>query len=106
MRRFFRKYWLYITIIGLFLVLIVFFDQYSLIKQIKLTRTLREREREEQYYTTKIEEERALLEGMHNDTAIIEQIARERYLMKKDNEVIYIIETCPEKKQHSFANPQ
>lgn len=106
MKLFSKKYLPYITIIGLFMVLILFFDPYSLIKQIRLTRMLREREREEQYYTTKIEEERALLEGMHNDTAIIEQIARERYLMKKDNEVIYVIETCPEKKQHPFVNPQ
>ena len=93
-------------ILFLFFVFITLIDHNNLIRQSRLTRTLRAKEREEQYYTNKIEEERALLESMHSDTTILEQIARERYLMKRDNEVIYIIETAPEKKQHSFSNPQ
>ena len=33
------------------------------------------------------------LNALQNDTATMEKVAREQYMMKRDNEVVYIIET-------------
>lgn len=61
------------------------------ITQFKMQWELWRLQREEQYYTEKIsdvEQERA--EVLGND-ALVEKYARERYLMKKDNEDLFVL---------------
>jgi len=107
LKAFIRKpYFKYIIVIAVFIILIVFLDRNSLLRQVRLSRTIREKEAEEQFYTTRINEERQLIEGLSSDTATLERIARERYLMKRDNEVIYIIKTRPELDRNGFGNQQ
>lgn len=75
-----------------FLVWLVFFDQNNIISQIKLSRKLRQLQQQKEYYQDEIRNnEKATLELMI-DTEQLEKYAREKYLMKKDNEDIYIIE--------------
>lgn len=75
-----------------FLVWLIFFDQNNIISQLKLSRKLKQLHQQKEYYENEIRSnEKATLELM-NDTEQLEKYAREKYLMKKDNEDIYIIE--------------
>jgi cell division protein DivIC len=76
----------------LFLVWMMFLDSNDLINRFRLTAKLRSLEHEREYYREKIkevEEDRAELMGTNE---LLEKFAREKYLMKRDAEDIYIIE--------------
>lgn len=77
----------------LFLVVILFIDQFNVFEQRKLRRILKDDKEQVEFYKKEIEESKKLLEALENDTATMEKVAREQYMMKRDNEVIYLIET-------------
>jgi cell division protein FtsB len=82
----------YFIVSVVFLVWLVFFDQNNIISQIKLSRKLKQLNQQKEYYELEIRNnEKATLELM-NDTDQLEKYAREKYLMKKDNEDLFIIE--------------
>ena len=75
-----------------FLVWLVFFDQNNIISQFKLSGKLKQLKQQKEYYELEIRNnEKATMELM-NDTDQLEKYAREKYLMKKDNEDLFIIE--------------
>jgi len=90
-----------------FLVWLVFFDQNNIISQIKLSRKLKQLKQQKEYYENEIRaNEKATLE-LTSDTEQLEKYAREKYLMKKDNEDLYIIEekgidTTPDQTQDTL----
>ena len=49
------------------------------------------------YYTQEIEKERRISEELQSDPTTIEKYAREKYMMKRDNEDLFIIQ--PAEKQ-------
>lgn len=84
----------YVIATGIFLAVILFFDKNDF-----FTRQARDKELDDlmesrAWYQKEIAAERSELERLKNNPATIEQYAREKYLMKKDNEDLYII---PEK---------
>ena len=83
--------YVYTTVI--FLVVILFIDQFNLFEQIRLRRSLKDQKQQIEYYEKEISTNKEYLDALKNDTATMEKVAREQYLMKRDNEVIYIIET-------------
>ena len=83
--------YVYATLI--FLVVILFIDQFNVFEQIKLHRSLKDQKQQIEYYDQEIKDSKAYLNALQNDTATMEKVAREQYMMKRDNEVIYIIET-------------
>lgn len=94
LKKIFRKlYNRYVFAIIGFLVLFLFVDQFNLFEQIRLRRTLNEQKDQIEFYKKEISESQDLLNRLENDTATMEQVARENYMMKRDNEVIYLIET-------------
>lgn len=44
------------------------------------------------YYTQEIEKERKISEELQSDPTTIEKYAREKYMMKRDNEDLFIIQ--------------
>ncbi|MBX3242768.1 MAG: septum formation initiator family protein [Chitinophagaceae bacterium] len=74
-----------------FVVWLVFFDHNDLFTQIERTNELRQLENGKSYYSEQIENIREELAGLQSDSASLEKIAREKYMMKKDNEDLYII---------------
>lgn len=76
-----------------FLGVILFIDQFNVFEQRKLRRILKDNKEQVEFYKKEIEESKKLLEALENDTATMEKVAREQYMMKRDNEVIYLIET-------------
>ena len=83
----------YVYAIVIFLVVFLFIDQFNLFEQIRLRRTLKDQNEQIDFYENEISESRDLLNRLENDTATMEQVARENYMMKRDNEVVYLIET-------------
>ncbi|MBR4468508.1 MAG: septum formation initiator family protein [Bacteroidales bacterium] len=76
-----------------FLVIILFIDQFNLFEQIRLSKALKDQKQQIDYYEKELSESKEYLENLNNDTATMEKVAREQYMMKRDNEVIYLIET-------------
>ena len=77
----------------LFLVVFLFIDQFNLFEQIRLHRSLKDQKQQIEYYEKEVSQNKQYLNDLQNDTATMEKVAREQYLMKRDNEVIYLIET-------------
>lgn len=83
----------YVIATLIFAIIIIFIDQYNLFFQIKNLRKLNKAKDQIEYYENEIKSQQEVLENLHKDSALMERIAREKYMMKRDNEVIYIIET-------------
>lgn len=83
--------YVYATLV--FLAVILFIDQFNLFEQIRLHRSLKDQKRQIEYYEKEISESKEYLNALQNDTATMEREAREQYMMKRDNEVVYLIET-------------
>ena len=77
----------------LFIVVILFIDQFNVFEQIRLHKALKDQRQQIEYYEQEVSQSQQYLDALQNDTATMEQVAREQYLMKRDNEVIYLIET-------------
>ena len=75
----------------IFIVWMLFFDYHNFIDQYRLNRTLHELEMERDYYLTEIEKDRQATFELMTDTVTLERFGREQYLMKRDNEDIYLI---------------
>jgi len=74
-----------------FLVWMMFFDRNSFINQIKLVSTLNGLDQQKEYYQEEIKKDSAELHKLLTDTTTLIKFAREKYLMKKDNEDIFLI---------------
>ena len=76
----------------IFAVMIIFVDQYNLFYQIRNFKKRKEAKNKVEYYEKEIKKQQETLERLQRDSALMEKIAREKYMMKRDNEVIYVIE--------------
>lgn len=83
-----NKYFLTLLVFGVWMA---FFDQNKYQNQRRLQESLNKLERQKAFFTREIDENRRLTDALTTDTALMEQYAREKYLMKKPNEVIYLI---------------
>lgn len=76
---------------ALFFVWMLFFDRNDLISQFKLKQQLRNLEKEKAYYEAKSIELEQDSKDLFEDPKKLETFAREEYLMKKDNEDVFVI---------------
>jgi len=83
-----NKYFLTLLVFGVWMA---FFDQNKYQNQRRLQESLNKLERQKAFFIREIDENRRLTDALTTDTALMEQYAREKYLMKKPNEVIYLI---------------
>jgi len=74
-----------------FLIWLLLFDQNNLNERRKNTREYNQLLEEKDYYMKKIEEDRKRIQELKTNNENLEKFAREQYLMKKDNEDIFII---------------
>lgn len=86
-----KKYKLPLGIILFFLIYMLFFDEYNWIRIRKDSHKLKSLKEERVYLLNKIEEDRQQLKIFQTDTDQLERFAREQYLLKKENEKVYII---------------
>lgn len=81
----------YVIAILAFFIWMMFFDRNSMITQYELTSTLSDYNDQKEYYLTELEKDSTSLHILENDKDALEKFAREKYLMKKDNEDVYLI---------------
>ncbi len=74
-----------------FLAWLTFFDANNLVRQLELRSNLNELQCEKEYYLDQIKLNNALTEELRTNQSTLEKFAREKYLMKRDNEDIYLI---------------
>lgn len=74
-----------------FLVWILFIDSNDLLTQIKLQSKINKLEDQKEYYQNNIQEISEQFDQRENDMELIEKFAREKYLMKKETEDLFII---------------
>jgi cell division protein FtsB len=55
----------------------------------------KELEQSKQFYTTRIAAERKDLEALKTNPAVLEKYAREKFLMKRDNEELFLVPEKP-----------
>ncbi len=88
---FIRKHKYQITL-GVFIVLIGFLDENSIVRRVGYAREESLLREEIEKYRKEYEENTERLNELAVDSGAIERIAREKYLMKKPNEDIYVFE--------------
>lgn len=81
----------YILTLLVFIVWLLIFDRNNLIDRGKYLKALNEMEAQKIYYTEKIRHDSTRLYELQTDADNLEKFAREQYLMKKENEDIFVI---------------
>lgn len=81
----------FIITLVIFVVWMMFFDQNNLITRVKNNHKIAELEQQKELYIAEIKRSERLLEELRGDDESLEKFAREQYLMKKENEDIYIV---------------
>jgi len=75
----------------IFLVWMLFLDSNDFLSRYKLSAKLRSLENEREYYQEKIQEVEKDREELMGTRELLEKFAREKYLMKKQTEDIFIV---------------
>ena len=82
---------MYVLIFIPFLIWMLFFDENSYLIHQKFNSEIEDLERTISFYKKKIAEDKSTIKKLQ-DSLQLEQFAREKYFMKKDNEDLYLIE--------------
>jgi cell division protein DivIC len=81
----------YIVSLAVFFIWMLALDSNNLIARFQLSSKLNSLEDEKEYYEEKIMEVQRDHDELFGDRESIEKFAREKYLMKKENEDIFVI---------------
>lgn len=82
----------YLLTLSVFVVWMLFFDRNDFFTQLERRRNLAEIEQSKAYYTQKIDESKTFSKEMQTNAAAIEKFAREKYLMKRENEDLFLVQ--------------
>jgi hypothetical protein len=74
-----------------FIVWLIFFDSNNLMMQQDLKTKLKELQTEKKFYLDEIRNDSTLTVKLRTDTTELEKFAREKYLMKKDSEDVFLV---------------
>lgn len=84
-----HKYWITVFI---FLAIIGFLDENSMVRRVSNIRKINKLHEGIKEYQSEYDENTRRLNELTTNPRSIEKVAREKYLMKKSNEDIYVIE--------------
>ncbi len=82
----------YILTLLVFFVWILFFDQNNLVNRFTSQRQISQLENDIQYFRDRIRQDSIRMNELKTDNENLEKFAREQYLMKRENEDIFVIE--------------
>ena len=88
-----NKYFISIAVFG---VVILFLDKNDFFTQLDRKKELRKLEQSKQHYTSENASEPKEIEALKTNPATLEKYAREKYLMKRDNEELFLISEKPD----------
>lgn len=81
----------YIISLIVFIVWMIFFDRNDLISQYSYNQQLNKLQDDKAYYIKSIDQNQLSLHELMSEPENLEKFARERYLMKKEDEDIFLI---------------
>jgi cell division protein DivIC len=81
----------YLLAFMLFVLWLAFFDENNLVERFQNLRELWKLRENKEYFINKIEEDAERLKELKTNKENLEKYAREQYLMKRDNEDVFII---------------
>lgn len=84
-----------LTLLAL-LVWVIFFDKNDFSSQYKIRKDVKQLEEEKSYFINEIAETKGELKELTSNPETLEKFAREKYLMKRDNEDIFVIVREPQ----------
>ena len=93
----------YVIALGVFAFIMLFFDKNDIFTQAARNRQLQDLEKSKQHYTEIISAEQSELERLKTNPATLEKYAREKYLMKRDNEDLFLIPEVTESGETSHS---
>jgi len=82
----------YLIAMVFFIVWMCFFDQRNIFNTLEQKEKLQALDAKKVYYEQEISKAKEELNNLQSNPAALEKFAREKYLLKKDGEDIYIIE--------------
>jgi hypothetical protein len=91
--RFSNKYFICLSA---FLAILFFFDKNDLITQAERRGELRDLRESKAWYDAQIQAETKELEGLKSNPAVLEKTAREKYLMKREQEELFLVPEKPD----------
>jgi len=74
-----------------FVIWMIFFDKNDLFSQYEYHQQLDKLKQEQEFYKAETDKVNKDLDELTSDKAKLEKFAREKYLMKKDNEDVFVI---------------
>lgn len=87
----------YLVATAAFVVWMLFFDHNDVFTQLERRSDLNELKQSKAYYEKQIAENKKFSNDLQFNAQAIERYARERYLMKRDNEDLFIIQPLEKK---------
>ena len=81
----------YILSFAAFCVIVLFLDRNDFFTQFDRQKELRDLQQSKRFYTAEIASQIKELEALRTNPAIVEKYAREKYLMKRDNEELFLV---------------
>jgi len=103
MKQFFLKIWpwlknKYVLTISVFTIWMLFFDQNNMVDRMKMSGEIRQLDADREYYIEQIKKDSTRLHELTTDKDNLEKYAREQFLMKKENEDVFVVIEEKEKK--------
>jgi cell division protein DivIC len=84
----------------LFVAWLVFFDNNNILTNLRTRDKLLQFRKDKQFYIDEVRKDSISIQKLLYDTLELEKYAREKYLMKKDNEDVYlVIDTTVDRRQ-------
>jgi cell division protein DivIC len=88
----------YIIATTAFVLMMLFFDDNNIFLQLDRKRQLNALLKSKAFYEAEIAKTQQTLKNLQSSPASVEKFARENFLMKRDNEDIFVVETPSNKK--------
>lgn len=80
----------YRFVLLIFIIWMTFFDENNIISQIQAEMKLSDLQSDREFYMNEIAQSEDELKTIRNDKELLEKFAREKYLMKRENEDIFV----------------
>ena len=81
----------YVITLAIFIFWILFIDDYNVVNQYKLHQKVKKLEEQKSYYINEIKKDSTQKYNLENIEEEQEKFAREKFLMRKENEDVFII---------------
>ncbi len=81
----------YILTLTVFAVVMLFIDHNDIFNQLERKKQLNDLLASKKFYQQQIDQTKRSLSDLQNNAAALEKYAREKYLLKKDNEDLFVV---------------